>query len=899
MLVSLIIIGRREWCEGGDLSENSDVVLPAVQRVMYKRWPPRRRMSLGLGGGFCLLAMIAAEPAAAASAQIEEVLVTARKRSESMQTIPIAVTAISADDLRDRGIANTSELTKSVPSLEIRKGQANQIYIRGIGERTGFTRVDPTVGVYIDDLFLPRSDGQLLDTVDISSIQVLRGPQGTLFGKNTTGGAMVVSLLKPDDSDDAYIEVGVGNYSQRRLKAGANVPINDHFFSRVAINITKDDGYIENIGQGGAGSPSNDRQSLLVQTRWEPSAEFSLDTQGFLGKVRENISGINCTVPNKDALYYQGLWLAHPGDTDPSNPRAFQENCDANSRARLGDLKSNQGSNPRLGKDLDTLLLAATAEWQMSETLSVKAVIGLRGEKEGPIQASDPDGGPALWSSYINTDDSDRRSYSLEFQVNGSAMEERLRYTAGVFLMRETNTENFSVSNTFRGLDSPTLAEIAAGEEPSQPAPGGSIPLVGFIGAPLVSSDFELANTTGAMFAQASFDISDNIELTLGYRVTAETRRAELGTIEADMAAIGQRVTGSGLFTAPNNVGVFGPGAADFYAYLGPLRWLDDPVGLASSLFPDANGDALLDYPLDPASQRSEMREETFSQSTPMMSLSYSLPEAWLNSTVLGNAMLYATWSRGFKSGFFEPRGIDGLQRIEPEVVTNHEVGFKIDAFERSLRLNGAVYAMDFEQQQLIAVGADSGQNVVVVFGNAGQSEIHGGELELLWLPSIALQINASLSLNNYRYTEFNELDLMAAVLGRQETVDRTNETFPVSPDKSAALGLQYIWSGDYGLISARADLSYKSKVFYGFDPGSYAAFQRDPASAGQPAYQLLDARVSWQHSEGDRTVLLWMKNVTDERYRIGVVAVADSSGVFNETWGEPRMLGIDVHQQF
>ena len=365
------------------------------------------------------------------------------------------------------------------------------------------------------------------------------------------------------------------------------------------------------------------------------------------------------------------------------------------------------------------------------------------------------------------------------------------------------------------------------------------------------------------------------------------------------MAAIGQRVTGSGLFTAPNNVGVFGPGAADFYAYLGPLRWLDDPVGLAASLFPDANGDALLDYPLDPASQRSEMREETFSQSTPMMSLSYSLPEAWLNSTVLGNAMLYATWSRGFKSGFFEPRGIDGLQRIEPEVVTNHEVGFKIDAFERSLRLNGAVYAMDFEQQQLIAVGADSGQNVVVVFGNAGQSEIHGGELELLWLPSIALQINASLSLNNYRYTEFNELDLMAAVLGRQETVDRTNETFPVSPDKSAALGLQYIWSRDYGLISARADLSYKSKVFYGFDPGSYAAFQRDPASAGQPAYQLLDARVSWQHSEGDRTVSLWMKNVTDERYRIGVVAVADSSGVFNETWGEPRMLGIDFHQQF
>ncbi|WP_288363388.1 Plug domain-containing protein [uncultured Spongiibacter sp.] len=197
----------------------------------------------GIALGLSISPFANAEPAADDTVQkgvLEEVLVTARKRSESMQDIPIAVTAISADSLRERGISNTSELTKSVPSLEIRKGQANQIYIRGIGERTGFARVDPTVGVYLDDLFLPRSDGQLLDTVDIASIQVLRGPQGTLFGKNTTGGAMVVSLQKPDAEPAAYVEAGVGNYAQRRLKAGVNWPISDHFFTRAAINITKD-----------------------------------------------------------------------------------------------------------------------------------------------------------------------------------------------------------------------------------------------------------------------------------------------------------------------------------------------------------------------------------------------------------------------------------------------------------------------------------------------------------------------------------------------------------------------------------------------------------------------------------------------------------------------------------
>ncbi|WP_372764699.1 TonB-dependent receptor plug domain-containing protein, partial [Litorivivens sp.] len=127
------------------------------------------------------------------SAALEEVIVTARRRAENIQETPIAVTAISGEALRDQGIVNTSELTKSVPSLQINEGQSNQIYIRGIGERSGFARVDPTVGVYLDDLFLPRTDGQLLDTVDVRSIQVLRGPQGTLFGKNTTGGALVLT----------------------------------------------------------------------------------------------------------------------------------------------------------------------------------------------------------------------------------------------------------------------------------------------------------------------------------------------------------------------------------------------------------------------------------------------------------------------------------------------------------------------------------------------------------------------------------------------------------------------------------------------------------------------------------------------------------------------------------
>ena len=119
---------------------------------------------------------------------IEEVLVTARKRAENLQETPVAVTALSGDDLRAQGILSTTELSKSVPSLQINDSTSAQIFIRGIGQRAPMARFDPSVSVYLDGIFIPRPDGQLLDTIDVESVQVLRGPQGTLFGKNNTGG---------------------------------------------------------------------------------------------------------------------------------------------------------------------------------------------------------------------------------------------------------------------------------------------------------------------------------------------------------------------------------------------------------------------------------------------------------------------------------------------------------------------------------------------------------------------------------------------------------------------------------------------------------------------------------------------------------------------------------------
>ena len=832
---------------------------------------------------------------------LEEVIVTARRRAENIQETPIAVTAISGESLREQGIVNTSELTKSVPSLQINEGQSNQIYIRGIGERSGFARVDPTVGVYLDDLFLPRTDGQLLDTVDVRSIQVLRGPQGTLFGKNTTGGALVLTLEKPHDTYEGYLEGSLGNYNARSFRAGVNLPVSENFYTRLAITVDKDDGFFEDKFQGSTYS-SNDRKALVFQTRYESESSLVLDTLTYAGKIEEAFPAINCDFSSENGLFGEGLYLMWAGDTDPANPKAYRENCEANSRTKgnVGDLETNMGANPKLEKKLDTYLFGLTAQWDYSDDIAMKVVLGARKESEGPIASSDNDGGPENWSEAYNTEKGERDSLSLEYQVNGTAFDSRLSYTGGLFYMRETNFEPFTLLTNFAGLDAQTLGELALGQIPTQPVQGGTQPFVGILSGPLVLSEFDLENNTFAAFFQGSYDVTENLQVTGGLRYTAENRASELTIYQADVDAIEARVTG-GLFISPSGKPItFGPNAGGFFPCTGPLGclWSDDPVRVFQNQFLDNNGDGVPDIPMNSEPTLVDKKDKTFSKVTPMASVSYNLPAEWLDDSVLDSMMIYGTVSSGFKSGFFEPRLLDGLQQVEPEEVLNREVGFKIDAFDRSVRFNVALYHMDFENMQLIQVSTDSGGNLAVIFRNAGESTITGGEMEFTWMPSPIVMINASYSKNDYEFQEFVDNDLLNAVAGNFVAEDRTDETFPAAPETTASFGAQLMLPTDFGMIIPRIDLSYKSEIFFGLDDGSHSVYERS-GIGGSDAYTLIDARLSWQNNDGDMTVAAFVKNVTDERYVIGTASVSDSVSTFNQTYGDPRRFGVMIRKAF
>ena len=245
--------------------------------MLSKEYPWVSVLSLAVAA-----ALVAAAPAPvlAQGAVLEEVVVTARKRAESLQETPLAVTALDASALREAGVRNLADLNTLAPNIDVVEANGTaplaSVYIRGVGQRNTGENIDSGVGIYIDDVYLGRPDGALLDLNDVQSVQVLRGPQGTLFGKNTTGGALVFTTNKPVEEFEGSVGLRVGNYDRMDTEFVLNVPLTDNLWTRMSGVTRKRDGQIENLFDG-EDYMDEDRQSLMWQTSWVASEDLTVD----------------------------------------------------------------------------------------------------------------------------------------------------------------------------------------------------------------------------------------------------------------------------------------------------------------------------------------------------------------------------------------------------------------------------------------------------------------------------------------------------------------------------------------------------------------------------------------------------------------------------------------------
>jgi iron complex outermembrane receptor protein len=764
---------------------------------------------------------------------MEEIVVNARGVEEGLQDAPIAVSAFTGETLDYRGVDSLDQIERFVPSLTLQNnpsfgGASNSaaIYLRGVGQKEFLPTTEPGVGLYVDGVYVARSVGAILDIIDIERLEVLRGPQGTLFGRNTIGGAISIATRKPEPGGEfgGSLSAAAGTDSLLHLRGTVHIPVSDSFAIRGSLASMTQDGYVERAD--GIDLGDDDTFTGRVSFAFQPNDRFSALITADMTRDRENgpaleLIGIDFT----DLSQLQGVVLAPPppmafihnvttaalgpgqpcAATDPAGNGVTSNPASANcyDARYVGADGKDEGTAPAYS-ETDVFGLSATLDFNLSDTLAIKSITAYR-ELDSDF-ARDGDHSPHRISQFEDT--LDQEQFTQELQLIGT--HDRLDWILGAYYFSEdgnnVNTLDFTVSN-FRS--------------------GG-----------------QFDNTAWAAFAQATYDVTDRLHLTLGGRYTDEDK-----SFTPDQIIYNNYYAGFSNLVPPGN----------------PLAALDAPFLQAGSrILP------LLE------------KEISISEFTPMANLAFDLSD---------RTMIYLTYSEGFKSGGFTQRvfppvvagftappgtpDIDLIPTYEPEFVEVIEAGIKLDLLDGRLRINGAVFQTDYEELQVQVFNS-----VAPVTRNIGEASIEGVELELSASPADGWFIEGSLSLLN---AEYDNIDTANTLILKSNDFERVPETM-------ASVGIsKEILLANSGSVMLRADWSYRSETYN--DAYNTPLLETD-------SYSLIDASVRWTNQQGDWSVILSGRNLSDEQYLVtGVYGTAFQS--FEGMYERGRQWRAEIRKTF
>ena len=755
-----------------------------------------------------VLAQQALDEDANNSFQIEEVIVTARKREESMQETPISISVFSTEDLRQRNLTNLMELSEFTPNVVMATaasgsggGNNSQIYIRGVGQTDFLFTTDPGVGIYLDGVYLPRTLGGVLDLLDLERIEVLRGPQGTLFGKNTIGGAINLISNKPTQEFGGFAELTVGSFNRTDGRLNINIPLSDTWVSRFSLSYKTRDGYADRLdydtGQVIDHQGNEDAFSARASLRWNPSDATKLDIIFDYTREREE-SAPTTLVQFEPFNGLAPLWNGLVGL--PSGLPMSQDFITV-------DKHTTYGTGPN-HNDLDVKGLSVTFEHGFSSA-TFKSITAYR-EMDG-VFGRDGDGTPI---QYIHTDnDQTQEQFSQEFQLFGSSADGKFDWLTGLFYMNEKGTDQNDVRLASGLYDALEGLPVQLSGHPCDPpwfAPGcGGNPI-----NPSLDLDFDVYNqieiTSYAIFAQLGFQFTDRWNINGGLRYTDESKDYTLEHLRV-------------------NSGV-------------PIV----PLTTVDNSWNEPSGKVGLDF---------QVNEDL---------------------------MVYGYVARGFKSGGFNGRPTTGseVEPFAPEFVTTYEAGLKSEFADHRVRLNAAIFFMDYTDMQLGSVSADETGNLILIIDNAAEAEVKGFELDFLAVPSEPWLLSGGVGYTDAEYTDIgNAVDIT------------TDSKFVKTPKWNVNASLQYALPvGSSSELRFRGDWSYRSKV-YSDVPNT--------ESIAQPSFSLLGARITWHNFENNWDVVLSGTNLTDEIVIVGGVPSLASFGHVEAVYSPGRQWALSASKRF
>lgn len=372
---------------------------------------------------------------------IEEVVVTARKRAEPLQNVPIAITAFSGADLEVRSVETVGDVARFTPNFTFDRGAhgssgtlATSIYIRGVGQNDYLSTADPGVGIYIDEVYYGRTFGSVMDAVDLDRIEVLRGPQGTLFGRNTIGGAISLTSAMPTGEFGGYTQMEFGRFNERNVKASLDIPIvAEQLAAKLSVSQQTRDGYVKSSYDG---KDYDDVDSFVGRgiLRWTPSDSFRSTTIVDTSRREEIGTGYHLLAVDEE-----------------HDLIAFYSDPDACASCALGPLSSYiapAGSDriasfdhpividsgfPTSAGNSEGFGASQTFAWDVSSAITLTSITGYRDMQT--LVSYDDDGTPVALSAGAGR--TRQHQFSQEVRVNGSSFAERLKWVAGLYYFDE------------------------------------------------------------------------------------------------------------------------------------------------------------------------------------------------------------------------------------------------------------------------------------------------------------------------------------------------------------------------------------------------------------------------------------------------------------------------------
>jgi iron complex outermembrane receptor protein len=849
------------------------------QRGRCARWQRRWRWrALGLPVAACAAWLGAGQSAAQQQRQqegpqLEEVVVTARFREESLQQTPLAITALTAETLEVNGATNVIDVGDWAPNVVIDQlgagwGPTLAASIRGLGYGDFKATSEPTVTIYVDDVVLGRPTGAILDLLDLERVEVLRGPQGTLFGKNAIGGVIRLISRKPGEAPGGSVELTLGDYDRTDVRGSFETTlVEDKLFSRISFVAKRRKGWQNNVDfrcqmiANGTPELAGVNDGIVGWTP-DPDGPFGNDPNNTMAGVGGPGAPIYGTVGSAQDNAFALPTRTSARGTDKGC--VVDTNGDENVEAARGMLRY-------VASDKFEMLVAADITDQ---------------KDHGPydlLTAANPNAPTGLVGWYNN---------AVALPTWGVPWDAR-------FVPNSEDVNYSGFNSTLDGIETPNINNVRHW--------GVS-----------TTYDWNLDNVAiKLILAHREFDAQwgrDSDASPLPINHTLDTFRDNQDT--AELRVSGQLFDGKTDWTVGgfwfdaddfnSNISVlfpclFGTSCIDRVdtqnthntgVFINTVTALTDKLSLTLGLRNSKDKKKILQERFDRAGdyccgfQDPTLVVAPSSNTDPMVSLSYDVND---------NIMVYGTYQSGFRGGGTTARPTAGTRvPFGPEFLENFEVGVKSDLLRNRLRLNATLFDMRYTDMQIGSAGVDENDQPAWVTSNAGSASIKGFEIELQSTIGDHWMVNATIGHTDFQYTDVPSLqDCLAngfpasscsGLIDMDSVPGRT-------PDYTASFNWGYLTNLSSGAqLQFRYGVSYEDETFFGAN--------NDPLTRA-PAYSLHNARLTWISPDSSWEASVFGTNITDERAIQSKLNFLNLFGSIETTYVRPAEWAFTVKKRF